>query len=202
MLGLSGVIACSTPRPIRFRALVHLFSRTSFPGLVPDSRSGSLLRAYEDIERSSRSDSDLHTLQFGIVPVQGICSDDTDCRRPGHDLGQVLLPVTILVGCRTDEIVPSGPPGPGPRVPRANLRAAPLLRVRPPGQSCRPDPRQPAAPGSAPEVRPARGLENGLVRFDRQQVNISFERYYSRSAVDTRFVANAGGCPLFRTETA
>jgi hypothetical protein len=124
MLGLSGVIACSTPRPIRFRALVHLFSRTSFPGLVPDSRSGSLLRAYEDIERSSRSDSDLHTLQFGIVPVQGICSDDTDCRRPGHDLGQVLLPVTILVGCRTDEIVPSGPPGPGPRVPRASPRGA------------------------------------------------------------------------------
>jgi hypothetical protein len=26
-------------------------------------------------------------------------------------------------------------------------------------------------------VRPARGLENGLVRFDRQRVNISFERY-------------------------
>jgi hypothetical protein len=54
--------------------------------------------------------------------------------------------------------------------------------VRPAGQPCRPDPRQPAAPGSAPEVRPARGLENGLVRFDRQQVisaqvNISFERY-------------------------
>src|SRR5262245_40827945 len=83
MLGLSGVIACSTSRPIRFRALVHLFSRTSFPGLVPDSRSGSLLRAYEDIERSSRSDSDLHTLEFGIVPVQGISSDDTDLQATG-----------------------------------------------------------------------------------------------------------------------
>jgi len=39
-------------------------------------------------------------------------------------------------------------------------------------------PRQPAAPGSAPEVRPAHGLENGLVRPGRQRVNISFERYY------------------------
>jgi hypothetical protein len=39
------------------------------------------------------------------------------------------------------------------------------------------DPRQPAAPGSAPGVRPARGLENGLVRPGRQRVNISFERY-------------------------
>src|SRR5262245_12866728 len=76
------------------------------------------------------------------------------------------------------------------------------LRVRPPGQSCRPDPRQPAAPGSAPEVRPARGLENGLVRFDRQRVNISFERYYLRSAVDTRFVASGGWWAPFRTETA
>ena len=34
-----------------------------------------------------------------------------------------------------------------------------------------------ANPGSAPKVQPARGLENGLVRFDRQRVNISFERY-------------------------
>jgi len=97
MLGLSGVIACSTPRPIRFRALVHLFSRTSFPGLVPDSRSGSLLRAYEDIERSSPSDSDLHTLQCGIVPVQGISSDDTDCRRPGHDLAHVLIKSRLVI---------------------------------------------------------------------------------------------------------
>ena len=95
MLGLSGVIACSTPRPIRFRALVHLFSRTTFPGLVPDS--GSLLRAYEDIERSSPSDSDLHTLQFGIVPVQGISSDDTDCRRPGYDLARVLIKSRLVV---------------------------------------------------------------------------------------------------------
>src|SRR5262245_56164485 len=84
MLGLSGVIACSTPRPIRFRALVHLFSRTSYPGLVPDSRSGSLLRAYEDIEGSSPSDSDLHTMQFGIVPDQGFSSEDIDCRGPGR----------------------------------------------------------------------------------------------------------------------
>jgi len=51
-------------------------------------------------------------------------------------------------------------------------------------------------------VRPARGLENGLVRFDRQQVNISFERYYLRSAADTRFVASVGWWALFRTETA
>ena len=64
------------------------------------------------------------------------------------------------------------------------------------------DPRQPAAPGSAPEVRPARGLENGLVRPGRQRVNIGFERYYLRSAVDTRFVASVGWCALFRTETA
>jgi|SRR5215813_12835320 len=96
MLGLSGVIACSTPRPIRFRALVHLFSRTTFPGLLPDSQSGSLSRAYEDIERSSPSDSDLHTLQFGIVPVQGI-SDDTDCRRPGYDLGRVLIKSQLVI---------------------------------------------------------------------------------------------------------
>src|SRR5262245_39537019 len=61
---------------------------------------------------------------------------------------------------------------------------------------------QPAAPRSAPEVRPARGLENGLVRPGRQRVNISFERYYLRSAVDTRFVASGGWWAPFRTETA
>jgi hypothetical protein len=115
-------------------------------------------------------------------------------------LGQVLLPNNNLsrVSNRRDRPERTA----RARAEGGPLRAAPLLRVRPPGQSCRPDPRQPAAPGSAPEVRPARGLENGLLRFDRQQVNISFERYYLRSAVDTRFVANAGGCPLFRTETA
>jgi hypothetical protein len=35
-----------------------------------------------------------------------------------------------------------------------------------------------------------------MLRFGRQQVNISFERYYLRSAVDTRFVANAGVPPF------
>jgi hypothetical protein len=67
------------------------------------------------------------------------------------------------------------------------------------------DPRRPASPGSAPEVRHARGLENGLVRPGRQRVNIGFESYlfaYSRSAPDTRFVASLGWCALFRTETA
>jgi hypothetical protein len=70
-------------------------------------------------------------------------------------LGQVLpeqVPGTILVGRRTDEIVRADRPDPG-RGCLGRLRAAPLLRVRPPGQSCWPDPRQPAAPGPAPEVR-------------------------------------------------
>jgi len=95
-------------------------------------------------------------------------------------LGQVLpeqVPRTILVRASNDETVRADRPGPG-RGCLGRLRAAPLLRVRPPGQSCRPDPRQPAAPGPAPEVRPARGLENGLVRPGRQRVNVSFERYY------------------------
>ena len=65
-------------------------------------------------------------------------------------LGQVLpeeVPRTILVGRRTDEIVRPDRPGPG----RERLRAAPLLRVRPPGQSCRrPQPR--AISPSCPSV--------------------------------------------------
>ena len=69
MLGLSGVIACSTPRPIRFDAPRSLILTYVVSRLVPDSRSGFPLD--EDIERSSRSDSDLHTSRFGIVPVSG-----------------------------------------------------------------------------------------------------------------------------------
>src|SRR5262249_61224481 len=54
-----------------------------------------------------------------------------------------------------------------------------------------PHPPQPATPGSAPVVRPGR-----------QRANISFERYYLRSAVDTRFVPSGGWWAFFRTETA
>jgi hypothetical protein len=51
-------------------------------------------------------------------------------------------------------------------------------------------------------MRPARQLENGLVRPGCQRVNISFERYCLRSAVDTSFVASGGWWAPFRTETA
>src|SRR5215831_3266959 len=62
------------------------------------------------------------------------------------------------------------------------------------------DPRQPAA-----RQVPHQGCGLGLVRSDRQRVNISFERYlfaYLRSAVDTRSVASVGWWAPFRTETA
>jgi hypothetical protein len=72
MLGLSGVIACITPKPIRVDAprsliLTYVVSRAcaGFAIWVP------ACERVEDIERSSRSDSDLHTLRFGIVPVSG-----------------------------------------------------------------------------------------------------------------------------------
>src|SRR5262245_11446921 len=75
---------------------------------------------------------------------------DIDLTGPGQVLPEEV-PRTILVVRRTDEIVRADRPAPG-RECRGRLRAAALLRVRPPGQSCRrPSPR--AIPPSCPSVR-------------------------------------------------
>jgi hypothetical protein len=70
MLGLSSVIACTTAKLIRVDAPHSLV-----PGLRrirdPESSLRGCLRGCEDTEQGSRSDSDLYTLRFGIVPVSG-----------------------------------------------------------------------------------------------------------------------------------
>jgi hypothetical protein len=66
MLGLSSVIACTTAKLIRVDAPHSLV-----PGLRRIRDPESSLRGCEDTEQGSRSDSDLYTLRFGIVPVSG-----------------------------------------------------------------------------------------------------------------------------------
>src|SRR6266511_156309 len=86
MLGLSSVIACTTAKLIRVDAPHSLV-----PGLRrirnPESSLRGCLRGGEDTEQGSRSDSDLYTLRFGIVPVSGnFFTYHSVSRRPGHDL--------------------------------------------------------------------------------------------------------------------
>ncbi len=66
MLGLSSVIACTTAKLIRVDAPHSLV-----PGLRRIRDPESSLRGCEDTEQGSRSDSDLYTLRFEIVPVSG-----------------------------------------------------------------------------------------------------------------------------------
>ena len=86
MLGLSGVIACITPKPIRLDAPRSLILTYLFPGLagfairVPACER---MKIWNGVRRPilicTRCDS-------GSCRFQGVSSDDTDCRRPGHDL--------------------------------------------------------------------------------------------------------------------
>jgi hypothetical protein len=66
MLGPTSVIACTTAKLIRVDAPHSLV-----PGLRRIRDPESSLRGCEDTEQGSRSDSDLYTLRFGIVPVSG-----------------------------------------------------------------------------------------------------------------------------------
>src|SRR5262249_15590127 len=66
----------------------------------------------------------------------------------------------------------------------------------------RPTRANPPRQGPHQGVRPARGLENGLVRPCGQRVISASDAIYFRSAVDPRFVAPVGWWATFRTETA